>query len=196
MQHSLSMMVFGGLVAIALMQPAQGQTGGASLAEIRKQAEAGNPEAQFRLGDLYGGYAGESELGFDDNEMAKWYELAAKNGHRDAQMSYASLFLYGRARPQDMTQATFWYQKAAAQGDDMGQYNVAIAYEMGDGAPKDLKLAYTWAALAAWTGNPDPSSQRLYERKRDELKPQLSAAELATAEAKIKEYQAKLPRRQ
>jgi TPR repeat protein len=157
-----------------------------SMPELRKRAEAGDIEAQSRLGQLY---AGSSELGYDEVESVKWLERAATAGHPEAQVSYASRYLYGRGVPNDMTQARVWYERAAEQGNDIGQFNTAIAYELGDGAPKDLATAYVWFTLAARTGTPDQAAQRLYERKRDEVRAQLSASDRAEAEARIKVYQ-------
>lgn len=153
--------------------------------EIRKRAEAGEPAAQNRMGELYDGSA---ELGYDEAKMAQWFETAARSGHPEAQVSYASLYLYGRGRPQDMTQARIWYERAAEQGHHIGQFNTGIAYETGDGAPLELTTAYVWFALAAWTGTPDQAAQRMYDKKRDELKSRLPASDLATAERRIEAY--------
>ena len=159
---------------------------GLSVEEVRQRAEAGDPAAQNQLGDWYGG---SDELDYDEAEMIRWYEKAATNGHPEAQVSYASLFLYGRGRPVDMTQARIWYERAAEQGHHIGQFNTGIAYELGDGADKDLKAAYLWFFLAAWTGTPDQAAQRMYEKKRDETKSLLSEAALAEVTEKIQQYQ-------
>jgi TPR repeat protein len=161
---------------------------GVSLTELRQRAEAGDVEAQNRMGELYGG---SSEVGYDEAEMVKWFERAASAGHPEAQVSYASLYLYGRGRPNDMTQARIWYERAAEQGHHIGQFNTAIAYELGDGAPKDLTTAYVWYALAAGTGTPDAVAQKMYERKRDEVWGMLSPADRAIAEERIEAYRLK-----
>lgn len=179
--------------AALLVSPVSAQsTDQLPIDELRAVAEAGDPDAQFRMGDLYGGYAGEAGLPYDETQMAYWYERAASNGHVGAQISYASLFLYGRGRPADMTQALYWYERAAEQGDDIGQFNTAVAYELGDGAPRDLSTAYVWYFLAAWTGAGDVAGQQRYDTKRNEIQGQLSAAELAVANDRIAAMQVKL----
>lgn len=175
------------LMLLISAMPAYSQSlKGLSVQEVRQRAEAGDPAAQNQLGDWYGG---SDELGYNEAEMIRWYEKAATNGHPEAQVSYASLFLYGRGRPVDMTQARIWYERAAEQGHHIGQFNTGIAYELGDGAAKDPKMAYLWFFLAASTGTPDQAAQKLYERKRDEAKALLSGEELAEISGKIEQYQ-------
>ncbi len=161
---------------------------GVPVEEIRKRAEAGDAAAQNRMGELYDG---SKELGYDEAKMVEWFERAAQSGHPEAQVSYASLYLYGRGRPQDMTQARIWYERAGEQGHHIGQFNTGIAYETGDGAPKDLPTAYVWFALASWTGTPDQAAQRMYDRKRDELRAQLAASELEMADKRIAAYKSR-----
>ena len=63
---------------LALLTPCAAIAQDKSPAELRKAAEAGNPEAQCNLGDLYA--KGES-VAQDNAEAVKWYRKAAAQGY-------------------------------------------------------------------------------------------------------------------
>jgi uncharacterized protein len=83
-----------------------------------KNAEGGNPKAQFNLGVAYA--KGE---GVQQNyvEAAKWYRMAAEQGHAGAQCILGISYSDGQGVPQDYLLAYFWSSlasKSNACGDD------------------------------------------------------------------------------
>lgn len=83
-----------------------------ALQEFRPLAEAGQPEAQYYLGMLYGNGEGVHQ---NDAQAAKWYKKAADQGLQPAQHNLGLLYILGQGVPQDYTQAYLWLSLAAAQ---------------------------------------------------------------------------------
>ena len=77
----------------------------ARLEQIRASAAQGHADAQFKLGDFY--YARG-----DFTNAASWYELAADQEHRGAQLSLATCYLMGRGVMKDVDLAAFWAERA------------------------------------------------------------------------------------
>lgn len=106
-----------------------------AVAEWRGPATAGDPDAQFNLGQAY-------KLGrgvpLDPNAALDWYRKAAASGHEQAQATLGLLLFQGGKREEAMT----WLKKAADQGEARAQYVVGTAYFNGDLMPKDWARAY------------------------------------------------------
>ena len=86
----------------------QGIGTSAALQELRRAAEQGDPEAQFKLGVGH-----PDDLG--DAEALTWLRAAASQGHLAAQFALASRYEGGIGVPQDYGRATSWYRLAAEQ---------------------------------------------------------------------------------
>ena len=56
----------------------------------------------------------------DDAEAARWYRLAADQGHADAQFNLGLGYATGKGVPQDYVESHMWFNLSAAQssGDD------------------------------------------------------------------------------
>ena len=152
------------------------------IAEIRRRAEQGDVDTQFTLGTLYsfsqiifanGGRAGPES---DPAEAAKWYRLAAGQGHAIAQNNLGSMYAYGRGVPQDDAEAVRWYRQAAAQGEAEAQYNLGLMYANGTGVPQDDVLAYAWLNLAVEQGN------ELASENKDKLQTRMTTTQMARAQ--------------
>src|SRR5215510_13474653 len=80
---------------------------------LRKAAESGNAEAQYRLASIY-----RSGRGVPQDELLafKWMKAAAEQNHRSAQFNVANMYLAGRGVASDMGLATVWLKKAASHG--------------------------------------------------------------------------------
>lgn len=106
-----------------------------AVAEWRGPAEAGEPDAQFNLGQAY-------KLGrgvqMDATLAQDWYRKAAAAGHEQAQATLGLLLFQNGKREEAMT----WLKKAADQGEPRAQYVVGTAYFNGDLLPKDWARAY------------------------------------------------------
>lgn len=128
-------------------------------AQLHKEAETGNAEAQFNLGWIYmhgEGYTGViymRDVPKDTDKAHGWYQKAAEQGHVDAQYNLGMLYKLGLGMRVDAEKAFMWLQKAAAQGNDIAQYNLGVMYADGAGVKRNLPRASAWLALAAAQGN-------------------------------------------
>lgn len=114
-------------------------------------AEAGDPDAQFNMGQAY-------KLGRgvpSDLKLAQsWYEKAARQGHEQAQANLG-LILFQNG---DRTGAMPWIQKAADAGDPRAQYVFGTALFNGDLVTKDWTRAYALMTRAAAQGLPQAAT--------------------------------------
>ena len=116
---------------------------------IRRLAEQGDADAQFRLGTMYA--AGRS-VAQDASAAALWYQLAAEQGNPQAQLSLGVMYSEGRGVSQDDAEAARWYRQAAEKGNAASQYNLGTVYAEGRGVPQDYAEAVTWYRQAADQG--------------------------------------------
>lgn len=86
----------------------------------RPLAEAGDPEAQHRLGEMY--LLGRG-VDTSDREAVQWFGRSAESGYALAQYELGMMYLDGRQVPQDDVQAVMWLTLAAAQG-----HQLAVAF--------------------------------------------------------------------
>ena len=128
-------------------------------AQLQKEAEAGNAEAQFNLGWIYMRGEGSTGVVFmrDVPKSAakafEWYQKAALQGHVKAQYNLGMLYRLGLGVQEDSKNAFMWLQKAAAQGNDIAQYNLGVMYAEGAGVKRNFPRACAWLTLAAAQGN-------------------------------------------
>jgi len=122
----------------------------ASIIEIRRRAEMGEKEAQFRLGVAY--HKGEGVLK-DDVEAVRWYRLAAEQGHAEAQNSMGYRHGKGEGVLKDDVEAVRWYRKAAEQGNAQAQSSLGYRYHKGEGVAQDDVEAVRWYLKAAVQGD-------------------------------------------
>ncbi|MCG8429459.1 MAG: sel1 repeat family protein [Chromatiales bacterium] len=141
-------------------------------------AEAGNSEAQFRLGYLY-----RNGFGVDKNfsEAVSWYQKAAISGHAQAQHYFAVNLELGRGITQDLNEAAIWYRRAAEQGSLDAQFWMAKASLTGNGLKRDLETSYLWHILAL---EQDPECGRL-QNGLDELTNQLTPLQIQALDDQI-----------
>ncbi|MBR2571639.1 MAG: SEL1-like repeat protein [Clostridia bacterium] len=116
----------------------------------RKAAELGDPDAQFRLGNMY--YFGR-DVAQDYPEAAKWWRRAAEQGHAGAQANLGWLYERGYGVSQSYEEAAKWYRKAAEQGNMKAQFNLGVLYENGNGVAQNYEEAAKWYRKAAEQGN-------------------------------------------
>jgi TPR repeat protein len=121
-------------------------------AAIRKAAQAGNPEAQFRLGVMYGNGDG---VTLDHAAAVAWFEKAAAQGHENALITLAWMFANGTGVEVDEARARELYLAAAERGSAKAQYVVATMYRFAQyGVGKDVEKAVDWYLRAANQGMP------------------------------------------
>ena len=161
----LALFIIGiGVVGYLLMpsgRPAGGSTPGVSALydpEIRKAAESGDAQAQFRLGDAL--FHDPSRNADNSNEAIRWLQLAAENGNTEAMIFLGRLSRTGVGILQNFSQASTWIQTAAARGDPEGMLELGRLYRDGVGVEKDLVKAYVWFNRASAARNLDAVRER------------------------------------
>ena len=118
---------------------------------ILEQAEAGDPEAQYAVGEMYA-------LGVfvpqDINGAIKWFKLASGQGHPDAQFQLAVAYEGGDHLPLDIAEAHRLYLLAAEQGHMGAQCNLGTLYYYGSWAvEQNINEAIKWWKLSATQGS-------------------------------------------
>lgn len=130
-------------------------------------AEQGHSDAQYNLGRLYDEESDwsteETLVEFlsrggvikDAREAARWYHLAAEQGHARAQFFLGLKYAQGDGVLKDPEEAELWLRQGAEQGNMQFQRNLGWIYANGDGVMRDTAEAVKWYLLAAQQGHPD-----------------------------------------
>jgi alpha/beta superfamily hydrolase len=107
-----------------------------------------------------------------------------------------TLYAWGRGVPKDLVLAAS-YRKAAEQGNVQGQLSLGAAYQNGSGVARDLVSAYMWMDLAVQQGakftTPGAGGYISYQARtaRDEIAKQMSAAQIAEAQQRSRDWKPK-----
>jgi localization factor PodJL len=123
---------------------------------LMKEADTGNPEAEFTLGRIY-----ETGRGVPANlaTAREWYLKAANQGH------VAAAFNLGMIEAQSGTRdgyghAARWFDQAARKGLADAQYNLGMLYAQGLGIGRDPVEAFAWFSAAAAQGDAGAAAER------------------------------------
>lgn len=126
------------------------------LAVIR-QAEAGDPFAQFQAGRMYREGSGVSR---DPGQADEWFDKAfsglkkeADDGDRDAASLVYECFHEGLGVEKDAAKALFWLQRAAQEGMPEAMFTLALEYRNGGLVEKNESLFMYWLRKAAEEGD-------------------------------------------
>jgi uncharacterized glyoxalase superfamily protein PhnB len=89
-----------------------------NIADLQRQARAGNAEAQFELAKAYLG--GSTGVATDPKQGIEWLKKSALRGYSGAQVVLGVFYQKGFKQngveiPQDVHEAAKWYRKAAGQ---------------------------------------------------------------------------------
>lgn len=88
---------------------------GADFDKLVAAAEAGRPQAQYRLAQMLAiGPAGVR----DESKAVEWMRRAAEQGHTGAQFGLGKMYDKGRGVARDPASARSWYERAAAGGHE------------------------------------------------------------------------------
>lgn len=120
-------------------------------AELVKRAEAGNADAQFRLGCCYYDGIGVAR---DGTKGMKWFAKSAEQGNSHAQYNLGVCYVKESEVAKDEKEAVKWFIKSAEQGDAMAQSALGTCYANGTGVNQDDKEGFKWYAKSADQGNP------------------------------------------
>lgn len=162
--------------------PSVASTQSAAEQEWLAQAEAGDGEAQFRLGLLYlnsmdsptdvataterfraaataflatnkTGMATIPHAAPDASKAMKWLSRAAEQGHKYAQPLLADQYRSGKGGQKNMPEAIRWYKASAENGNEWSAYELAMIYVNGEsGVTKDALEGAKWYKQAAEAG--------------------------------------------
>ncbi|PHS09982.1 MAG: hypothetical protein COA78_11660 [Blastopirellula sp.] len=153
-----------------------------TFAQLMKQAESGDVEAQVKLGWHYDQ---KREL----DKALSWYKKAANQGYAVGQFNVAEMLRDGAGVKQDKAKALEYYLKAAKQGYPKAQYCIGIMYATGEGTKEDLNKSYIWLALSAYA-KADGGTQA-----RDLIARNMDKKSLESAKATVSKIIAKLEAR-
>ena len=148
--------VLGGAAARADMNSARKSylrgDNAAALSEFKRLAEAGEAEAQARLGEMY--FTGR---GVDENQAlaVQWFTAAARQGDIGSQVNLGLIL----TRNSEFEAAAKWLEMAAAQGDANAMNNLAAFYMRGLGVAPDIPRAFVLLEKAAEQGDPNDQLQ-------------------------------------
>lgn len=109
------------------------------------KADAGDAEAQFRVGTAYDTGNGAPRSG---EQAMKYYLMAAEQGHVEAQNSVGS----GLQAEERYSEALAWFERAAAQGHALATNNLAYLYDLGLGVKQDRRKGFELYSRAADLG--------------------------------------------
>ena len=84
---------------------------------------------------------------------AKWWRLAADQGHTFAQYNLGTLYDNGKGVPQNKAEALKWYHLAAERGNDGAQFNVGVLHFAGVAVSENRIEAAKWFRRAADQGH-------------------------------------------
>lgn len=116
-------------------------------ADLVKKAQQGDATAQYDIGQIL--EAKDFKL---IAEAARWYRLAAEQGHAKAQSRLGLLLLIGTGEEQNDFESAYWYRRAAMQGDLAGESSLGVLLENGRGVTQNYVEAVHWYRRAAERG--------------------------------------------
>ena len=141
-----------------------------ALAEWQRLAEAGDPTAQFRLGEMYRDAKGVRWPDFE--RAAAWFRLAAAHGSADAAYAVGRLHYEGLLVPRDTREMHAALAAAARLGHARALLTLGVVYEYGlDDIDPDFTQALKWYQLAASRGvaELDGKIAKLSSRVREKM---------------------------
>ena len=147
-----------------------------ALSEWQDLAAAGDPDACYGMGLLYGNGFG---VDLNDELALKNYLIAAEKGHAEAQYNLGVMHQNGWGVPIDEEEGVKWYMLAADKGVVGAQLALGRVYAMDFSDKFDAVEAYKWFGIAARLGDLDAKS------KVEFLASRMTADQVAEADRRI-----------
>ncbi len=161
-----------------------------NLAELKKAAEAHNPQACAQYGEALLRGVGVKQ---DTAQALLYLREAANGGEANAAFRLGKIYESGEATPQDYGKAFEYYATAAKAGVYEAQYNLGAMYVSARGVKRDYVEGLAWLIVAQKNGAPDDGEKEVRERlQKSKRQQQITEAELRAAEI-IKDPAAALP---
>jgi hypothetical protein len=160
-------------------------TGLGDVAVLKQNAEAGNAEAQVKLGNTLAFH-------FRQKEALDWYRKAAAQGNIDAEFHVGNMLLFGAygdstnlVQP-NRVEGLRWTFMAATNLYPTACYNMSKALRQGLGTRPDPVAAYAWLILLSET----PTSALLGRLEMNELALQMGTEDVRRAQNLATEWKA------
>lgn len=118
---------------------------------LMKMAQDGDPESQFKLGNMYLRGTGIEQ---DYEKAIYWLKMAAQQGHPAARYNVACCYYSGLGVKEDKITAVNMFREAAEHGDLDALNNLAGCYMLGQGTEKDQSKGAECYRKAAEGGHP------------------------------------------
>lgn len=150
-----------------------------ALSEWQDLAEAGDADACYGMGLLYGNGFG---VDLNDDMALKYYLTSAQQGHAEAQYSLGIMHQNGWGVPIDEEEGIKWYLLAADQGIIGAQLALGRVHAMDFSEKFDAVEAYMWFGLAAKFGDLDAKA------KLDFLASRMTPEQISEAEGRINDW--------
>ncbi|PMN90427.1 DUF2971 domain-containing protein [Enterovibrio norvegicus] len=119
--------------------------------KLEQLASQGDPDAQYKLGNVYAQGKGVEQ---SDEQAVYWYKKAAEQGHASAQYNLGVSFKNGEGVDQCYIKSALWFSKGAEQGETASQCYLGLSYLLGRGIEQSDELGLTWLNKSAEKGNP------------------------------------------
>jgi TPR repeat protein len=119
-------------------------------AKLFEEANNGNRDAAWQLGDLYREAA--HGVKFSPKQAFRWYAESALAGSPTGQNNVGAAFENGLGCKQSYQKARKWYELAANQGLNVAMANLAFLYLHGYGTRPDKAEALKWFKRGAAAG--------------------------------------------
>jgi hypothetical protein len=119
------------------------------ITSLKKAAELGDAESQYKLGMRYDLGHGVEE---NKNEAFVWYRKAAELGHAKAQFFMGDMYCRGEGVEVHKAKAVEWFHKAAEKNHAPSQFNLAWMYQEGKGVNENKEKAFLWFHKSAEQG--------------------------------------------
>lgn len=145
----LGTIVFVALATVAAALPAAGDDVADAVREFQEtkaKAEAGDINAQYKLGGMFGKGVGTAK---DDAAAVVWYRKVAEQNDPRGQSMLGVMYTNARGVERDYDAAMNWFRKAAAQNSAHAMYNLGHMYSAGKGVTKDDAESAAWYRKAS-----------------------------------------------
>ncbi len=149
-------------------------------------AEAGDPTAQYLLGNLFADGKGVAR---DDAAAFKWFRRAADQGNAAAQYNVAASYAAGVGVPKSDVEAAGWFRRAAEQGMPVAQLNLGLLHASGTGVAKDNVEALKWFEIA-FRGLPAGGARMDVARAMTDVSANMSEDEIMDARRRARDWKA------
>ena len=150
-----------------------------ALAEWQEIADAGDVNASYGMGLLYGNGFG---VDLNDDMALKYYLFAAEKGHAEAQYSLGIMHQNGWGVPVDEEEGIKWYRLAADQGIVGAQLALGRVHAMDFTEMYDAVEAYMWFGLAHKSGDLDAKA------KLEFLETRMTPEQISEANTRIQSW--------